>query len=342
MPSHFDPNRVGEVWRVDYAARAREASAWSRAHGIAPAEDDGVRTCLLLIDCQNTFCTPGHELFVAGRSGTGAVEDSVRLCRFIYRNLPRLTEVCATLDTHTAVQIFHPVFWLDAEDEHPVGAATVITAEDLERGRWRVNPAVAHVVAGGDEQGLAEHALHYVRALEQGRYALTVWPYHAMLGSVGHALVSAVEEALFFHGVARRTAPRFEIKGDHPLTESYSVIRPEVTVCAQGGSLGFVNDALVDHLAGFDAVLVAGQAKSHCVAWSARDLLELFEQRGAGLAERLYLLEDCTSAVVVPGVVDFTEQAEETFNDLGSRGMRIVRSTDPVEEWGGPISVAQG
>ena len=31
-----------------------------------------------------------------------------------------------------------------------------------------------------------------MRRVTEGRYPLMVWPYHAMLGSVGHALVSAV------------------------------------------------------------------------------------------------------------------------------------------------------
>ena len=56
--------------------------------------------------------------------------------------------------------------------------------------------------------------MHYTRTLEAGgRYRLTVWPYHAMLGGIGHALVSPVEEAFFFHAIARRAKPEFEIKG---------------------------------------------------------------------------------------------------------------------------------
>ncbi len=337
LPPHFDPDRVGQVWPVDYATREVQAGAWARTHHIGPASADALRICLMLIDCQNTFCTPGHELFVAGRSGTGAVEDNVRLCEFVYRNLHRITSIVATLDTHTAVQIFHPVFWINHVGEHPKGAATVITASDIEDGVWRVNPAVADVVAGGDAEFLRQHALHYARTLEQGRYPLMIWPYHAMLGSVGHALVSAVEEALFFHGVARKTTLRFETKGDNPLTEHYSVLRPEVITGPHGAPIGAVNEALVDRLAEFDAVILAGQAKSHCVAWTAADLLQMFRARDEALPARVYLLEDCTSPVVVPGVVDFTEEADETFRELAAAGMRVVRSVDPMESWAGVL-----
>ena len=62
-----------------------------------------------------------------------------------------------------------------------------------------------------------------------GKYKLTIWPYHAMLGGIGHALVPAVEEAIFFHSVARRSQPDFQQKGHSPLTEHYSVLGPEVT-----------------------------------------------------------------------------------------------------------------
>ena len=53
---------------------------WAAQHSIPSASADDFRTCLLLVDVQNTFCIPGYELFVGGRSGNGAVEDNVRLC----------------------------------------------------------------------------------------------------------------------------------------------------------------------------------------------------------------------------------------------------------------------
>ncbi|MBE0595363.1 MAG: isochorismatase [Gemmatimonadales bacterium] len=335
IPQHFDPARVSDVWRVDYAARAREAAAWAGRHQVAPASRDERRICLVLVDCQNTFCIPGFELFVGGRSGTGAVEDNVRLCEFVYRNLGRITEVAATMDTHTALQIFHPIFWVNEAGGHPTGAATVITADDFEHGRWRVNPEIAASIAGGNVEWLETHALHYVRTLAKGRFPLMVWPYHAMLGGVGHALVSAVEEALFFHSIARETATRFEMKGNNPLTENYSVLSPEVLDGPQGEVVAQRNTAFFEHLLNFDAVIIAGQAKSHCVAWSVRDLLTELRARDPQLAEKVYLLEDCTSPVVVPDVIDFTEQADEAFRDFSTSGMHVVRSTDRIDDWPG-------
>jgi nicotinamidase-related amidase len=331
-PRAFDPTSAERLYRVPYASRAAEAAAFATAFGLRPAAEDRVRVGLLAVDMQNTFCLPEFELFVAGRSGRGAIEDSARLCAFVYRNLGRISEVIATLDTHGAFQIFHAVFWVDARGEHPP-PNTVVSAEDVERGRWRVNPRLARFVAPAGFD-LDAYTRHYSRTLaSRGKYPLFLWPYHAMLGGIGHALVSAVEEAFFFHGVARTSPTRFEIKGRHPLTENYSVLRPEVLADQEGRPIAEENRALVESLLGFDALVVAGQAKSHCVTWTIADLLTVIGARDPALARRVYLLEDCTSAVVVPGVVDFTEQAESAFRRFAAAGMHLVRSTDAMESW---------
>jgi nicotinamidase-related amidase len=313
VPRHFRAESSGEVWRVDYEQRAREAGEWAREHGVGAAGGDRFRIGLVAVDVQNTFCLPEFELFVPG-----AVEDSRRLCEFVYRNLGSITQIVPTLDTHQAIQIFHAAFLVDERGRHP-DPYTLVSAEDVEAGRWRVDPALG---VGAD------HLAFYTRSLEAGgRYNLTVWPYHAMLGGIGHALVSAVEEAFFFHAIARRIAPRFEVKGFDPLTEHYSVLGPEVA--------GEKNEALIQELLAFDAVVIAGQAKSHCVAWTIDDLLRHPDAEERELARRVYLLEDCTSPVVVPGVVDYTAEADEAFRRFAEAGMNVVRSSDPIETWPG-------
>ena len=333
LPAYFDPKKVSEIYRVPYEDRAADARLWRDEHGVAPSASDEQRVGLLLVDVQNTFCIPEFELFVAGRSGMAAVEDNTRLCRFIYENLSSITRIHATLDTHTAMQIFHSVFLVDDAGNHPE-PMTAVSLEDVESGRWKVNPRVS-VELGVDQ----EYLIQYCRSLSRdGFYSLMVWPYHAMLGGVGHALVSAIEEALFFHNMVRSSQTGFEVKGVHPFTENYSVLRPEVLDDAHGEKLVGLNgsnDALIDELLGYDALIVAGQAKSHCVAWTVADLLTEIRKRDEALAESVYLLEDCSSPVVVPGVVDFTDQAEAAYRDFESAGMHLVRSTTPLDSWDG-------
>jgi len=336
LPPHWDPDRVSEVWRVDYAARFADAERWRQQHAVAPAADDRFRAALVVVDVQNTFCTPGFELFVAGRSGTGALDDSRRLCEFVYRNLGSLTQIVPTLDTHQALQIFHRVFLVDGDGNDPE-PFTLVTAGDVESGRWRVSaPAAAGL--GLDPDYASEHLRYYTRTLEEGgKYSLTVWPFHAILGGIGYALVSAVEEALFFHSIARFAPLDFQPKGDNPLTEHYSMLGPEVDVDLEGEPLGKRNQPLVERLLQYDAVLIAGQAKSHCVAWTIEDLLSDPNVQERGLEEKVYLLEDCTSPVVVPGSVDYTEEADAAFARFAGSGSHVVRSDVPMAEWPGVV-----
>ncbi|HMB18543.1 MAG TPA: hypothetical protein VKO41_04425 [Gaiellaceae bacterium] len=328
IPPHFKRRGVGEIWQIAYQERAGEAQAWAEEHGLRPALEDSLRICLVAVDVQNTFCIPGYELYVRG-----AEDDNRRLCEFLYRNLGAITAIIPTLDTHRAMQIFHPAWLVDDEGRHPE-PYTLVRTEDVEAGRWRINPPA--VESTGIEADYAQRQLlDYTRKLaEGGKYDLTIWPYHAMLGGIGHALVSAIEEAIFFHTIARYSQPAFQVKGDNPLTEHYSVLGPEITQGPGGETIAGKNDLLIQQLSLYDLIVVGGQAKSHCVAWTITDLLEGDDERERALAPRTYLLEDCTSPVVVPGM-DYTAEADAAFERFEAAGMHVVRSTEPIESWPG-------
>lgn len=334
LPPHFEPDQVGQVRKVDYQAVAQAASDWARRYGIPPAHRDQARICLLLIDVQNTFCSPGFELYVGGPSGTGAVDDSRRTCSFLYQNLARIHRVVVTMDTHQAMQIFHSLLLVDASGRPPE-PYTTIDPSDVAAGRWQLNADAAASLGLSAEESKTYLARYVGELASRGKYALTVWPFHAMLGGIGHALVAAIEEAVFFHTVARMSQAQFVLKGQHPLTEHYSALGAEVPVAPIGGSAAADDRALAASLLTYDAIIVAGQAKSHCVAWTLDDLLSEIQARDPRLAERVYLLDDCTSPVVVPGVVDYSAPAEAAFARFAAAGMRVVRSVDPMPEWPG-------
>jgi nicotinamidase-related amidase len=326
IPEFFDSGKLDQIWRVPYEERAKGAKGWALQHGLQPVAADQTKTWLLLVDVQNTFCIPGFELYVGGRSGRGAVDDNCRLCEFIYHNLSVITQITATMDTHQAVQIFHAIFLVDENGEHPA-PYTNVSAEEVRAGRWKFNPALAGQFGITAEEG-QQRLKHYTTTLEErGKYALTIWPYHAMFGGIGHALVPAVEEALFFHSVVRLAPPDFEIKGDRSFTEHYSVIGPEVEKGPKGEILGEHNNKFVETLKVVDRLVIAGQAKSHCVAWTIADLLSDLRKEDPALVQKIYLLEDCSSPVVAPGA-DYTEQADEAFAGFAEAGMHLVKSTD--------------
>jgi nicotinamidase-related amidase len=334
VPSHYRPEKVGEVWKVPYQERAEEARNWSEQYHIRPASNDIFRICLVAVDVQNTFCIPGFELYVGGRSGTGAVDDNRRLCEFIYRNLHVITQICPTMDTHEIMQIFHELYLINDKGEHPA-PFTLISVEDIQNGVWKFNEALCYSFHIDKEFG-HKQLLHYTTKLKEGgKYDLTIWPYHAMLGGIGHALVAAFEEAIFFHGVARYSQPDFHVKGDKPFTEHYSVLGPEVLEGPQDEPLARKSEKFFYKLIQYDAVIIAGQSKSHCVAWTIDDLLRDILAKDRQLVEKVYLLEDCTSPVVVPGIIDYTEQANNAFQRFADAGMHIVKSTEPIESWPG-------
>jgi nicotinamidase-related amidase len=341
LPPCFDGARAADYhYRPDATALARDAAAFCARHKLRPAAAAETRVHLLLIDVQKDFCFPEGTLYVAGRSGTGAIDDSRRIAELIYRNLGAFTEITTTLDTHLAYQIFFPSFWLDRDDA-PLTAHRVVTADQIAGGDVHPNPVIAKWLCGGNYTWLCKQVLHYARELERaGKYQLYLWPPHCLLGSDGHALAGVVHEARLFHAFARGAQSSVEVKGGNPLTENYSVLRPEVLSRFDGAALAQRNTQFLHTLLAADAVVIAGQAASHCVKSTIDDLLGEIAAQDPVLAKKVYLVTDCMSAVTVPDgkgglAADFTAQADAALQKFADAGMHLVRSTDPIASWPG-------
>jgi len=253
--------------------------------------------------------------------------------------MPWITRIFPTMDTHTQFQIFHPLFWVNDAGRHP-DPYTVITHDDIVRGAWKVNPRATYPL-GGNYLALQRHVEHYTRELEKSSTnALCVWPPHAMLGGIGHALAPIVHEAVEFHNACRASQTGFEIKGGHPLTENYSVLAPEVLTTTGGVPLPNAGrnykflEKLIDSTTGFDVIGITGQALSHCVAWTIDDLLRDILSKDPAAARKVHIIRDCSSPVVTPAY-DFTPDAEAALQRFEAAGMRIVTSHQPVTEWPG-------
>ncbi|HTJ46539.1 MAG TPA: nicotinamidase [Kofleriaceae bacterium] len=341
IPRFFDARRAAD-WshRPDAAALATSAADWRKQHALKPSAADERRVHLLLIDVQKDFCFPEGSLYVAGRSGTGAVDDSRRIAEMIYRNLAAITDITTTLDTHFAYQIFFPSFWIDAAGDM-LTAHRVITADQIAKGEVRPNPAIAKWLCNGNYAWLCKQVQSYCEALEKaGKYQLYLWPPHCLLGSDGHALAGVVQEARMFHAFARNAQSWCEVKGGNPLTENYSVLRPEVLTRFDGAPLAQRNTQFIKTLLAADAVVIAGQAASHCVKSSIDDLLDEIVAQDPALAKKVYLVTDCMSSVTVPDgrggfVADFTAEADRALARFAAAGMHLVQSTTPITQWPG-------
>ena len=150
---------------------------------------------------------------------------------------------------------------------------------------------------------------------------------------LGMLLCPQLMKPAFFHAIARNSQTHYELKGRNPLTENYSALQPEVLSDAEGKPIDQKNTNFLQMLLAYDRVIIAGQAKSHCVAWTVSDLLAEIQQTDATLAKKIYLMEDLTSPVVVPDIVDYTEAADAAFAEFSEAGMHIIKSTEPIKNW---------
>ena len=230
-------------------------------------------------------------------------------------------------------------FWLKEDGRHP-DPFTLITGDDIRKGTYQPNPAMAPLF-GGNLGWLRKQCIHYADELQKaGKYVLYLWPPHCMLGDEGHTLVGTFQEARMFHAYARNSQAEAEIKGGHPLTENYSVLGPEVLTRHDGVALAQKNARFVQALLDNNYIIVGGQAASHCVAWTVNDLLTEIMAKAPDMAEKVYVLTDCTSAVTVPDgkggfYADFTPEVEKAMKGWADKGMKLVKSTDPIDSWPG-------
>lgn len=352
LPSFYDPANASS-W--EYSPNTRNlfesAQEYRLENSIKSATSDAFRIHLLLIDGAKDFCLPQGTLYVGGRSGTGAIDDSRRTAELIYNNMGVISHITRTFDTHFPYQIFFPSFWIDQDGkallphDEITGDLTILRM-GKPAGKALPNPAVAGFLCNGNYAWLCKQVQFYCQELEKGgRYRLYLWPEHCMLGSDGHPLVGILQEATMFHSYVRQVQCESEVKGGNPLTENYSIFAPEVLMRFDGESLASKNTRFLRTLMEYDATVVLGQAASHCVKSSIDHFLQEIMVQDPKLAQKVYVVSDCTSAVAVPNpsggfYVDFTPQAEEAMQRYADAGMHVVKSTDPIASWPGIRSAA--
>jgi len=319
-PSFFDETKVAQVYPIDYVGIADCA----RRLDVLPATTDRFRTAVLGIDVQNSFCIPGYELFVGGRSGIEAVECNARAVGWLYENTNHITSLYFTLDKHRAWQIFHQPYWIDINGEFPK-PGTIITESDLLDSFWTVNPAMERI-SGESYRYLSQHAVHYVKQLALSGKQLIVWPFHCMQASVGNAMVSVVEEFVHYHSIARHSEPVFIEKGQDTFTEMYSGFKPEVPFDHTGRTIGKTpNINPIDIIMSHDTTYMWGHAKSHCVKATVTSIMDEVMAIDKSLLERIFLIEDASASVVLPSF-DFTDSADEAYRYFAESGINIVRT----------------
>lgn len=267
---------------------------------LTPAAQNRERVLFLGIDIQQDFMDNG------ALGVPGAEQDVLRITRFIYDNMDKISNIAVSLDTHTPHQIFHPCWWIDENGNHPA-PYTVITLADLDAGKWKavINPQASR---------------EYVKHLEQdAKKALCIWTYHCLQGTSGAALENQFANMIYFHSVAKKAVVQRLVKGQDPLSEMYGIIKPEYD------TKGYINLDFLNKLESYDKILIAGEAKSHCVLESIHQILEYYETRPE-ITKKVYILEDCMSPI--PGYEDITEKTFQTFRS--KYYVNLVKTTDNI------------
>jgi nicotinamidase-related amidase len=226
---------------------------------------------LFIIDMQNDFCSPTGSLYVPD-----AEIDAARLVGFIRRNTESIDEILLTQDNHQVMDIAHPAFWINERGEHPV-PYTVISWKDVDMGKWK--PVLCEMEASA-----------YLQKLESNdEYEHTIWPEHCIWGSEGAAIYPELMDAVEDWA---REGKMFEVisKGMYPLTEHFGAFRANVPVDDVPETL--FNYSLLEKMRSFDRIWIAGEAKSHCVANTIKQLFDYPE-----LFPKMVLLEDCMGNV---------------------------------------------
>lgn len=258
------------------------------------------KTALFIIDPQFDFCDPTGSLFVPG-----ADADMERLGKFMLANHHKFSDIQVTLDSHHFVDIAHPCAWVDSKGQHPT-PFTTITADDVRTGKWRAFYPTWQ-----------QYYLDYTQKLEAGgRYPLMIWPPHCLIGSVGQTIMKPVFEGMLAYEQRFRVAGK-TTKGSNYMTEHYSAVKAEVEDPKDPTTK--INTPLINILNNSDRILIAGEALSHCVANTIRDISEIFSTEDV---KKFVLLEDTTS--YVPGCQAL---ADSFVHEMVGKGMTVSNTT---------------
>lgn len=258
---------------------------------------------LFIIDPQNDFCHPDGSLSVPGAS-----DDMDRLAQMIEQHANRIGEVSLSLDSHNKIDISHPLWWKDSSGAAPP-PFTLIKAEHIDERKWVPR-----------HEAYFDHSFNYLKSLEAGgRYPHVVWPEHCLVGDEGHNIWGNLSSALHEWEEKEHMQVDYLFKGLDPLTEHFSAIEAEVPT---GNPSTMANTKFVNSIEQHsDTILIAGEALSHCVANTVRDMVKYFESEES--PKKIVLLTDAMS-----NVPNFDQFGTDFLSEMDALGVRTSTTVD--------------
>lgn len=282
---------------------------------------------ICLIDPQNSFCkvVPVAEQQVQHDGElcvTGAWEDMQRVSNLVDRLRNKLNDIHVTLDSHHPLHISHPIWYKDSNGNHPL-PFTIMREENG-------NIVGSRFDANGQQSDVGEftcfrpsvhkRTLEYLRTLSaNNRYPHCIWPQHCLIGTPGHNVVGHLYAALIEWEKENYAAVDFVTKGSNHFVEHFSAVKAEVIDPDDPSTQ--LNVDFINTLMDADEVLFAGEAGSHCLANTVRDIADSFKDDS--FIKKCVLLTDGTSPV--PG---FESYQQQFVSDMIARGMKTSTCAD--------------
>jgi nicotinamidase-related amidase len=167
---------------------------------------------------------------------------------------------------------------------------------------------------------LLKWTLDYLKQLMSGkRYPHMIWPPHCLIGTPGHNIVQPLADALLRWEIDNCAYVNYVTKGSNYRTEHFSAVRAEVpdpednTTQLNSDFIGVVMDA--------DEILLSGEALSHCLANTVRDMANSFGDDS--FIKKCVLLTDGSSSVTGLDIL-----GKQFVQEMSARGMRCSTTAD--------------
>lgn len=289
---------------------------------------------LIIVDPQNDFCIADDR---HGNKGAlvvpGADQDMARLSAMIRRLGTKIDDIHVTMDSHQTIGIERPRWWKRASDGREPAPFTCLGIHPDGRRVVKVNFAadgrplpteeeyVTYIPSYLHQGGpTGKGSFGYLQALAaKARYPHIVWTEHCIVGTWGWGVVPVLADTLRWWEREFFARVNYVVKGNNPWTEHFSGVQAEVPDPSDPSTQ--INTGLIRTLEDADLIAVSGEALSHCVASTGRDIAAAFSN--PKYIEKLVLITDTSSNV---GGFDFLGNA--FVNDLTAKGMRTATSVD--------------
>lgn len=252
----------------------------------------------------------------------GATNDARRFKNWALLNLDKITQWSFTQDSHHILDISHPLWWnmakpipnadsnaplnerFDFGTRVPVPPFTPIPYDLYQADVFRPNVRIRKTKEYMDAAYKNKEFMHFV------------WPEHCIIGTWGHTFHEDILD-IIYAVEARGQWVEFITKGSNPYTEHFGAFRANVEQ-SDDPSTQF-NQPMFQKLQKSDEICLTGQAKSHCVLNTLKQMLEF---DNGSLANKIVVLEDCTSNV--PGLPQsFYDYVDTFYADAKAKGVRF-------------------